>query len=124
MTVWGDESGITWENATPEVRESFALTRLYWFYRMVACGGPDGTDLDAEVAEQARVAAEWFGPILEARAADAGFVHAPAGDVADAASYRPAGDAQGRCRLESCTLPPHPPGTPHAPWRPTGETSA
>jgi len=66
--VWGDDSGITWGNADPATKESFTLVRLYWFFRMIDCGGPDGSDLDAEVADQAREAAEWFGPILAKRA--------------------------------------------------------
>lgn len=66
------DSGITWESAPDDLREAFALQRLFWFYRMVQCGGPDGSELDDEVAEQAREAAEWFGPILHARALDAG----------------------------------------------------
>ena len=71
--MWGEDVNVTWDNAPDKVREGFALTRLYWFYRMVACGGPDGSELDAEVAEEARVAAEWFGPILSGRADVAGF---------------------------------------------------
>lgn len=72
VAAWGDDAGITWENATPEVREGFALQRLYWFYRLTVLGGPDGTPLDAEVVRQAREAAEWFGPILRERAEAAG----------------------------------------------------
>lgn len=72
--VWGDESGVTWENATPEQRESFALVRLYWYFRMRETGGPDGSDLDALVYDEAREAAEWFGPVLNARAEAAGLV--------------------------------------------------
>ncbi len=71
--VWGDDAGVTWENAPEAIKEKFALQRLYWFFRMVDCGGPfEGDDLDAEVADQAREAAEWYGPILEARAKAAG----------------------------------------------------
>ena len=67
-TVWGDDVGATWENVAGPTKAEFALTRLYWFFRMVDCGGPDGSDLDDEVAAQAREAAEWFGPILKERA--------------------------------------------------------
>jgi hypothetical protein len=66
--VWGDAVGVTWENASDDVKEKFALTRLFWFYRMVDCGGPDGSELDTEVAREAKEAAEWFGPILHQRA--------------------------------------------------------
>ena len=66
--VWGDDTGVTWTNASDDVKEKFALVRLFWFFRMIDCGGPDGSDLDTEVADQAREAAEWFGPILKARA--------------------------------------------------------
>lgn len=69
--VWGDDAGITWENADDATKESFALVRLFWYFRMVASGGPDGSEMDFEVAEDARVAAEWFGPILKRRAEDA-----------------------------------------------------
>jgi hypothetical protein len=66
--AWGDEVGITWENAIDPIREQFALVRLFWFYRMVACGGPDGTELDTLVAYEAAEAADWLGPILARRA--------------------------------------------------------
>ena len=66
--VWGDEVGITWDNADDKVKEEFALVRLFWFYKMVQHRGPDGSELDDEVVEDAREAAEWFGPILEERA--------------------------------------------------------
>jgi len=65
------EWGGNWENADETTKERFALTRLFWFYRMVQCGGSDGSDLDVEVEEQARDAAEWYGPILERRAREA-----------------------------------------------------
>ena len=71
FSIWAEGVGVTWNNADEEVKEGFALTRLYWFYRMVQNGGPDGTELDAEVEEQAREAAEWFKPILYARAEQA-----------------------------------------------------
>jgi hypothetical protein len=77
VSAWGDDTGITWETATNSQREAFALVRLYWYYRMRATGGPDGSELDDEVAEQAAEAAEWFGPILEDRAERA---HAPEPD--------------------------------------------
>lgn len=67
-TIWGDDLGITWENASDEIREQYALVRLFWFYRMVASGGPDGSELDADVAEEAKAAADWLGPILAQRA--------------------------------------------------------
>lgn len=35
-----------------------ALERLYWFYRMVETGGPDGSELDEAVVEDARAAAD------------------------------------------------------------------
>lgn len=70
--VWGDNVGVTWNNAPPDIKEKFALVRLFWFFRMVDSGGPDGSDLDAEVTDQAREAAEWFRPILEWRAGQAG----------------------------------------------------
>ena len=66
--VWGDDVGVTWLAAPDDVKEGFALVRLFWFFRMVDCGGPDGSELDAEVAREALEAAEWFGPILQARA--------------------------------------------------------
>jgi len=66
--VWGDDVGITWDNASDSVKEEFALTRLFWFYRMVQCGGPDGSELDAAVADEAAEAASWLGPILARRA--------------------------------------------------------
>ena len=64
MPIWSEDIGITWENADDKVKTDFALVRLFWFYRMVQNGGPDGSELDDEVAEQAREAAAWFGPIL------------------------------------------------------------
>lgn len=72
--VWGDSVGVTWANADGPIKAEFALARLYWFFRMVDCGGPDGSVLDTEVADQAREAAEWFGPILAERADRAGDV--------------------------------------------------
>jgi len=71
MTVWGDDVGITWENADEATKGDFALTRLFWYYRMVQCGGPDGSELDTEVEQEAREAAEWYGPVLAAAAAAA-----------------------------------------------------
>jgi len=68
---WGETSGVTWETADEATRESFALVRLYWYFRMRENGGPDGSELDAEVEEHAREAAEWFRPTLVARAASA-----------------------------------------------------
>lgn len=68
---WGDRAGVTWENAPDDVKERFALTRLFWFQRMVDGGGPDGSDLDAEVAREAAEAAAWWGPRLEAAAQSA-----------------------------------------------------
>lgn len=65
--AWGEDEGTTWENATPDVREGFALVRLFWFFR-VDSGGPDGSDLDMEVYREASEAAAWFGPVLEERA--------------------------------------------------------
>lgn len=73
QAAWGDEVGITWENADDATKEKFAAVRLYWFFRMVAHGGPDGSDLDALVADEASEAAEWLGPILESRARRAGW---------------------------------------------------
>lgn len=70
--AWGETRDVTWDNAPEDVKERFALTRLFWFYRMWATGGPDGSDLDTEVATEAREASEWYGPILKARAAEAG----------------------------------------------------
>ena len=70
--VWAESVGLTWQNATEEQRESFALVRLFWFFRMIDSGGPDGTELDATVADEAREAAEWLGPILHERAESAG----------------------------------------------------
>ena len=66
-TVWGEAAGVTWANAPDATKESFTLVRLFWFFRMVAIGGPDGSDLDQAVSDEAREAAEWFGPILERR---------------------------------------------------------
>lgn len=40
---------------TDEERVTFE--RLYWFYKMVATGGPDGSDLDFAVMDDARDAA-------------------------------------------------------------------
>lgn len=68
--AWGGDE-ITWENADDFIKEGFAAVRLYWFYRMVACGGPDGSELDDLVAEEAREAAEWYGPRLEETARQA-----------------------------------------------------
>jgi hypothetical protein len=67
-SVWADDCDITWESATEDQKEEFSLQRLFWFFRMVDCGGPDGSELDAEVYELARQAVEWFGPIYERRA--------------------------------------------------------
>ena len=33
---------------------------LYWFVKMVECGGPDGTDADAAVYEDGIEAARWI----------------------------------------------------------------
>lgn len=71
VVAWGGQE-ITWANASQATKESFALVRLYWYFRMIRSGGPDGSDLDNEVEQQAREAAEWFGPLLEARAKAAG----------------------------------------------------
>lgn len=71
--VWGDDVGATWENAPDHVKEQFAMVRLYWFFRMIDSGGPDGSDLDAIVQDEAREAAAWLGPILEERAQRAGW---------------------------------------------------
>ena len=73
QAVWGDEVGVTWENADDATKEKFAAVRLYWFFRMVDSGGPDGTDLDSLVHDEAREAAAFLGPILESRARMAGF---------------------------------------------------
>jgi hypothetical protein len=40
--------------------KDFALYRLYWFYKMVESGGPDGTDLDIAVSLDAAAAAKWY----------------------------------------------------------------
>ena len=69
--VWSEVSGIGWDNANDATKESFSLVRLFWYYKMIQCGGPDGSDLDTEVADQAREAVEWFGPILYQRADNA-----------------------------------------------------
>ncbi len=66
--VWGESIGLTWDNASDEIKEEFALVRLFWFFRMIDCGGPDGSDLDQAVADEAHQASEWFGPILQQRA--------------------------------------------------------
>jgi hypothetical protein len=76
-SVWADDCGITWESASSSQREEFALQRLFWFFRMVDCGGPDGSELDAEVYELARQAVEWFAPIYERRADAAGMGSVP-----------------------------------------------
>ena len=65
---WGDDNGVNWDNADQTTKEDFALVRLYWFYKMVTLGGPDGSELDEEVRREAQQAAEWYGPILHARA--------------------------------------------------------
>jgi hypothetical protein len=70
-SVWGDDCGVTWENATEQQKEAFALQRLFWFFRMTDCGGPDGSELDAEVYELAREAVDWFGPLFHERAESA-----------------------------------------------------
>jgi hypothetical protein len=62
---WGEDMGVSWDNASDALKERFALTRLFWFYRMVVTGGPDGSDLDTAVSDEAREAAEWWGPRLE-----------------------------------------------------------
>jgi hypothetical protein len=70
--IWGAPAGVTWDNAEGRVKESFAMVRLFWFYRMTVNGGPDGTELDALVADEAKEAADWLGPVLKARAEAAG----------------------------------------------------
>lgn len=71
-TAWGDSLGITWATASPTLKESFALTRLFWFFRMIDSGGPDpADDLDQLVYAEAKEAAEWYGPILRQRAENA-----------------------------------------------------
>ena len=70
-TTWGETAGINWDNADESTKAVFALTRLYWYHRMIACGGPDGSELDGEVSREAREAADWFGPILYERAKEA-----------------------------------------------------
>jgi hypothetical protein len=70
-SVWGDDVGVNWQNATDAQRERFALTRLYWFFMMVNHGGPDGSELDDLVAEEAKEAADWYWPRLEAMAGEA-----------------------------------------------------
>lgn len=66
--IWGESQGVTWDNAPEKIKESFAAVRLFWFFRMVDSGGPDGSELDALVADEAREAAEWLSPILRDRA--------------------------------------------------------
>lgn len=70
-TRWGEKVGVTWDSATDAQRESFALVRLFWYFRMRDMGGPDGSDLDDLVEAEAREAAEWFWPILEQREVEA-----------------------------------------------------
>ena len=36
------------------------LRRLYWFFQMVDSGGPDGTELDTLVYDEATAAALWL----------------------------------------------------------------
>jgi len=66
--VWGDDVGVTWDNAPADVKVKFAAVRLFWFFRMIDSGGPDGSELDTLVYDEAREAAEWYGPLV-ARAA-------------------------------------------------------
>lgn len=70
--IWGEAAGVTWTNAPDDIKEAFAMVRLYWFFRMVDTGGPDGSDLDQQVGDEAREAADWFAPILDRRANAAG----------------------------------------------------
>lgn len=67
MTIWGEDRGITWDNAPENIKLSFATVRLFWFFRMTDIGGPDGSELDTEVVDKAREAAEWFGTVLDER---------------------------------------------------------
>lgn len=82
-TVWGDDIRATWDNAGDEIKEEFALQRLYWFYWMVDCGGLDGSELDALVADEAREAADWLGPILQRRSDEACAPPQPQGDLSE-----------------------------------------
>jgi hypothetical protein len=40
--------------------EEWAMEMLYWFYRMVVTGGPDGSELDRAVRLDADKAASWY----------------------------------------------------------------
>lgn len=74
MSAWSENTGVTWENADDTIKESFALQRLFWFFRMEAGDlalEQYGDPLDQEVFAQAKEAAEWFGPIFAARAEQA-----------------------------------------------------
>jgi hypothetical protein len=39
-----------------------AIERLYWFYKMVDSGGPDGSELDLCVYDEAREAIDYLDP--------------------------------------------------------------
>jgi hypothetical protein len=45
-----------------------AVTALRWFYQMVKAGGPDGSDLDDALCDEAARAAEVVDAVLDGRA--------------------------------------------------------
>ena len=70
MVVWGDDVGVTWTNASQTQKEQFALQRLFWFFRMSEMQRGDRIiifedELDKEVYDQAKEAAEWYGSFLK-----------------------------------------------------------
>lgn len=75
VVEWGDNASINWDNADDATKEKFALTRLYWFFKLATYKGnqvPIADELDRAVFNEAKQAAEWFSPILHARAEAAG----------------------------------------------------
>lgn len=48
------------------MNEDVALANLYWFYKMVVAGGPDGSDLDEAVRQDAERTAQWWESEIEA----------------------------------------------------------
>ena len=74
MTVWAEDMGVTWDTASDDIKEKFALQRLFWFFRMMTFEKTPmlSDELDREVFDQAKEAAEWFGPIFRALAESPG----------------------------------------------------
>lgn len=65
MSEQGTRSVADYLDGSHDEASQAALELLYWFYRMVVTGGPDGSDLDQAVIEDAGRAATWYEAAVE-----------------------------------------------------------